>query len=160
MKVGILSDTHIRRGRTLPPFVWETLKDVSFILHAGDIVTESVLEELKMLAPVIAVKGNGDWLVDGLTEKVIVELGTLKVGITHGHLGKGTNTPERAYRTFKDDRVDVIVFGHSHIPYKCFHNGVLLFNPGSTTERRSQPHFSMGMMIIEDGYFDVQHLYF
>jgi hypothetical protein len=160
MKVGILSDTHIRKGRIIPRFVWEALVDVDTILHAGDIVTESVLEELGLLAPVIAVKGNCDWWVEDLPAKTIIQLGNLKIGITHGYLGKGNNTPLRALNTFLEDEVDMIIFGHSHIPYKTFLNGIMMFNPGSPTERRGQPHFSMGLMTIEDGFYDVQHLFF
>ncbi|NLI91805.1 MAG: metallophosphoesterase family protein [Peptococcaceae bacterium] len=160
MKVGILSDTHIRKDRTLPRFVWESLLGVDKILHAGDIVNENVLEELALIAPVIAVGGNCDWWVKDLPDKIITDLGPFRIGITHGYLGKGSNTPERAYNTFSEDHVDLIVFGHSHIPYKSFHHGILLFNPGSPTERRGQPHYSLGMMTIEDGVFDVQHLFF
>ena len=60
MKIGILADTHIRDG-SLPLLVWNALEDVQMILHAGDILIESVLEELSLLAPVVAVKGNCDW---------------------------------------------------------------------------------------------------
>lgn len=160
MKVGILADTHIRKGRTLPPFVWDSLSDVDIILHAGDLVSESVLEELSVMAPVIAVKGNCDWWVEDIPDNTITDIGSLRVGLTHGYLGKGNSTPERAFNTFKNEKVDMIVFGHSHIPYKSFQDGILLFNPGSTTERRGQPYFSLGIMIIEDGFFDVQHLFF
>jgi putative phosphoesterase len=160
MKVGILSDTHIRKGRTLPQFAWEALSDVDAILHAGDIVTDSLLEDLRIMAPTIAVRGNCDWLVEDLPDKTISQLGSLRVGITHGYLGKGSNTPERAYNAFVEEQVDIIVFGHSHIPYKSFQDGRLMFNPGSPTDKRGQPHFSLGLMIIEDGFFDVQHLFF
>ncbi len=129
MKVGILSDTHIRKGRTLPLFVWDTLSDVDIILHAGDIVTKSLLEDLK-------------------------------IGMTHGCHGGGKNTPEKAYNVFREDNVNLIVFGHSHAPYKSFINGVLLFNPGSPTERRGQEHYSLGILTVEGDVFDVQHLFF
>jgi putative phosphoesterase len=160
MKVGILSDTHIRKDRSLPRFVWETLEGVDTILHAGDIVSDGVIEELSLIAPVVAVRGNCDWLVENLPDQIVMDLGGIKVGLTHGHLGKGGSTPERAYNTFKNEQVRLVVFGHSHIPYKDFHNGILLFNPGSTTERRGQPHFSLGMLEIEGDRFDVRHLFF
>ncbi len=160
MRVGILADTHIKKDRILNRFVWESLIGVDLILHAGDIVTDGVIEELALIAPVIAVRGNCDWWVDDLPDKVIKDIGSLKVGLTHGHSGTGRNTSDVAYNTFKKDNVDIIIFGHSHIPYKSFNNGVLMFNPGSTTERRGQPHFSLGMMVVEDGFFDIQHLFF
>lgn len=161
MKIGILSDTHIRQGRTLPSFVWKILSDVDTIIHAGDITSRALLEDLETIAPVISVRGNCDWSFADLPDKIIAEVGSLKIGITHGALGNGKNTPEKAYNNFIHDNVDVIIFGHSHIPYKYFYEGVLLFNPGSTTERRSQPRCSMGLMTVKDRrVYDIQHLYF
>lgn len=160
MKVGILSDTHIRKGRVLPQFVWEALVNVDMILHAGDIVSDSLLEELAVLAPVVAVRGNCDGWVGNLPEKAVTQLGFLKVGITHGYLGKGNDTPERAYNTFLEDQVDIIIFGHSHCPYKNFHQKILLFNPGSPTDKRGQEYHSMGILIVEDKSYDIQHLFF
>lgn len=161
MKIGILSDTHIRQGRTLPSIVWKTLSDADTIIHAGDIVTRALLEDLEMLAPVIAVRGNCDWSLTELPDRIIAEVGSLKIGITHGASGNGKNTPEKAYNCFIQDDVDLIIFGHSHVPYKSFFDGVLLFNPGSASERRSQPRCSMGIMTVKDKrVFDIQHLYF
>jgi len=160
MKVAILSDTHIRKGRSLPAYVWNVLSDVDTILHAGDFVTESLLEELKELAPVVAVRGNCDWLIEGLPDRAVFTLEHLKIGMTHGFQGKGKNTPERAYNTFQEDKTDIIIFGHSHVPYMNIVNGVLLFNPGSTTERRGQEYYSMGIMTIEKDDFDIRHIKF
>ncbi|NLP43807.1 MAG: metallophosphoesterase family protein [Peptococcaceae bacterium] len=160
MKVAILSDTHIRKGQTLPQPVWQALADVNTIIHAGDFISEKLLEDLRIIAPTIAVRGNCDWLLGELPDKAIVQFGELKVGITHGYQGKGSSTPDRAYNTFIEDQVDMIVFGHSHIPYKNYINGVLMFNPGSPTEKRGQPYFSIGLMTIEDDSYDVRHVFF
>jgi len=160
MKIGILADTHIRKGRNLPPVVWETLAEVDMILHAGDIGSSSFLKDLESIAPVIAVKGNGDWMMEGLPEKAIFNLAHVKVGMIHGHQGPGQNTPQRALNTFAQDRVDVIVFGHSHIPYKTYTSGILLFNHGSPTEKRGSEFHSMGLMNINDSDFDIQHIFF
>lgn len=160
MKVGILADTHIRRGRNLPKFVWETLSEVDLILHAGDIVSVSFLKELELLAPVIAVRGNGDWMIDDLPDRVVFDLEHLKIGLTHGYEGPGKNTPQRALNTFAKDKVDIIIFGHSHMPYKTYTSGILLFNPGSPTEKRRAEFHSMGIMNIKDNSFDIQHVFF
>jgi len=160
MKIGILADTHIRQGRSLPSFIWDSLADLDMILHAGDILTKNVLEELSLLAPVIAVKGNGDWLLSDLPDKIITSAGNIKIGITHGYLGRGKNTQDRAYNTFRGNQVDVIVFGHSHVPFKSVFNGITLFNPGSPTDRRGQPNYSLGILTVEDEVYDIQHLFF
>lgn len=160
MKIGILSDTHIYKGRSLSGFIWDALSEVEMILHAGDIVTESFLEDLKSIAPVTAVRGNCDWQIDRLPDKKICRLESLRIGLTHGFQGKGKTTVERAYNTFAEDRVDLIVFGHSHIPYSALFHGVRMFNPGSPTEKRGQTYFSCGLLTIEGGKFDLQHLFF
>jgi predicted phosphodiesterase len=77
-----------------------------------------------MIAPVVAVRGNGDWWVEEFRSQDYSN-GESENRITHGYLGKGNNTPERAYNTFAADQVDMIVFGHSHIPYKGYKNGIL-----------------------------------
>lgn len=160
MKIGVLADTHIRQGRSLPSFVWDSFADVEMILHAGDLLIESVLEELSLLAPVVAVRGNGDWLLSNLPDKTITAIGKINIGITHGYLSKGKNTPERAYNTFRGDQVDLIIFGHSHVPYKSVHNGITLFNPGSPTDRRGQPYYSLGILTIENESYNIQHFFY
>lgn len=160
MKIGILSDTHIRYGKSLPNYVWDALEDVDMILHAGDILIEGILEDLEILAPVVAVRGNCDWELSDLPETTIVSAEKIKIGITHGHLGRGGSTPQRAYNLFQDQEVDIIVFGHSHIPYKEVYNGITLFNPGSPTDKRGQPAFSLGILTVRDEHFEIYHMFF
>lgn len=160
MKIALLSDTHIRKGGTLPRNVWDEIAQSDMIIHAGDLVSESLLDDLAVLVSVVVVKGNCDWTVNSLPDKIITQFGGLRVGITHGHLGKGSTTPERAYNLFRDDGVDIVVFGHSHAPYNKYHNGVLLFNPGSPTNKRNQPMFSMGVLNVFNDRFEIDHLFF
>jgi len=150
MLVGLIADTHIPfRRRYLPPEVFTAFKNVDLILHAGDLNVPQVLDVLTTIAPVVAVAGNGD---EGLVERLGVSktftLGEYVVGLTHGHLGNEKNTPERALNAFPE--ADVIVFGHSHIPYVNYHGGTLLVNPGSPTDKRRQPHFSVGLLHLKE----------
>lgn len=150
-RVGVISDTHMpRRGRSLPEALQHGLEGVDLILHAGDLVDPSVLEMLEQIAPVAAVCGNSDPLSVRmlLPERRVLQLGRFRVGLIHGHQGIGNSTPERARRAFTD--VDAVVFGHSHIPYCEMKEGVLLFNPGSPTDRRREPHFSYGLLHIAE----------
>lgn len=160
IKVGILSDTHVRKGRFLPSIVWENIADADLIMHAGDIGSKTLLEDLELIAPVVAVRGNGDFLIPGLPEKKIHKIGGLKVGLVHGDQGKGKNALERAYNTFRDYDLDLIIFGHSHIPIKKTVNGLLLFNPGSPTVKRGQKYHSLGILTIQADSFDIRHVYF
>jgi len=155
VRVGVMSDTHITDGRrTIPATVWGAFANVDLILHAGDIARREVLDDLAALAPVHAVYGNVDpfKLATSLPERLTLDLGGARVGLTHGHLGAGRTTPGRARGLFTDVAgLDAVVFGHSHEPYNRVEDGVLLFNPGSPTERRRQPRPSYGLLTIENG---------
>ena len=147
MKIGIISDTH---GRDLPREVFELFAGVDFILHAGDILTTSTLDELRAIAPVEAVAGNIDSTdtVNDLGRKKVISAGSTKIGLIHGDVGSGGNTPERARRAFEAERVDVVVFGHSHQPLIRQVGSVLLVNPGSATDPRQQVQPSVALLHI------------
>jgi len=117
MKVGVLSDTHVpTAARALPPELYDIFKDVDLILHAGDIVELSVLEELRAIAPVEAVAGNMD---DSTVHAVLplkkaLTLGNFIVGLIHG---KYKIDVQREMIRKEFDDVDLIVYGHSHTPF-------------------------------------------
>ncbi len=161
VKIGVLADTHIpSKAKELPEFLIDKFKDVDHIIHAGDIVSLDVIRQLETLAPVTAVAGNVDppELKKLLGENKTVSFGRFCIGVFHGHGSKG-NTLERAISCFKDRSIDCIIFGHSHMPYCAYHDQVLLFNPGSPTNKRRNKQYSFG--IIECGYtLKAQHVYF
>jgi putative phosphoesterase len=151
-KVVVLADTHIRRGssRRLPDSAYAHLDAADLILHAGDIVVGEVLDELRRFAPVHAVLGNNDVELTGLLpETVQHEIEGVRVAMVHDS-GPSTGRAGRLRRRFPE--ADVVVFGHSHIPWNEIGlDGQLLFNPGSPTERRSQPHHTLGALELRDG---------
>src|SRR5665648_338951 len=114
MRIAVLSDTHLREGKSLPSFVWKQLNQIDMIFHAGDLTHMGLLEELSCIAPVKAVRGNCDGWDVTLPDREVIVCEALKIGLIHGDAGKGKSTPERAYLAFKDTTVDLIVFGHSH----------------------------------------------
>ena len=145
--VILIGDTHLPRfGRTLPAPLVEALRGADRILHAGDHTQPFVVDLLEAFGPTDAVAGNNDprELVDRLGREQIVTVERLRIGLTHGHLGSGRTTPDRALYTFSkaDPPVDAIAFGHSHQPLVERRNGVWLLNPGSPTDRRRQAEFS------------------
>jgi putative phosphoesterase len=150
--VVVLSDTHIghRSRRRLPDAAYDHLESADFILHAGDVVVGEVLDELAGFAPVSAVLGNNDHdLVGVLPERRVLELAGARVGMVHDS-GAAAGRERRMRRWFPD--CDVVVFGHSHIPWdRPGVDGQLLFNPGSPTERRRQPHHTLGTLDIAEG---------
>lgn len=150
MKIGVLADTHIPASADrMPRRVLDELKTCDLIIHAGDITEAYVLRELEKLAPVKAVKGNMDSveLRKLLPEKITFEVAGKRIGVVHG-LGAPEKVPDFAAQVFGNS-VDVIVFGHSHLPYNKTRDGVLLFNPGSTTDILRAATCSMGIILIE-----------
>lgn len=152
VKIGVISDTHIpSRGKVIPEIVLKAFKGVDMIIHAGDLLKDYVIYELEEIAPVHAVAGNNDdfFIQDMLGKKRILEVGAVRIGITHGHFGYGGNALKNAINIFKNDAVNCVVFGHSHTPFNEIIDGVLFFNPGSPTDKRWQEYYSYGMLSIQ-----------
>ena len=147
-----LADTHApRRWRSCPPRVAAQLRRADVILHAGDVCTAAVLDELAQYAPVHAVRGNNDgpdvaaW---GAAETVELGLDGVAVAMLHDS-GQAAGRLHRMRRRFPG--ADLVVFGHSHIPLDLSGEGLRVFNPGSPTDRRRQPHGTLGVLQIEAG---------
>jgi uncharacterized protein len=152
LRVVAMADTHApRRWKSCPPPVAGQLRRADLILHAGDVCTAAVLEELAQYAPVLAVIGNNDgpdvaaW---GATPTLQVELEELRVAMIHDS-GPAAGRPQRLRRRFPG--ADLVVFGHSHIPLDVAAAGIRIFNPGSPTDRRRQPRGTLGVLCIESG---------
>ena len=150
--VVVVADTHIRRGgsRRLPDAAYPHLERADLILHAGDILVGDVLDELSGFAPVHAVLGNNDVELAGVLPEVVeLTVDGVKVGMVHDS-GTAAGRARRMRRMFPD--ADVVVFGHSHIPWlEPGEGGQLLLNPGSPTERRRQPVHTLATFDVEDG---------
>lgn len=148
MKIAVLADTHIpKRAKALPASAWKIISEADAIIHAGDIVSENFLSSLKEIAPLYAVLGNND-LELSLPEKLEIEIEKVKIAIVHDS-GQSKGRATRMKRLFP--QADIVIFGHSHIPMNTTEDGQLLFNPGSPTDRRMQPKFTMGMLTLSNG---------
>ena len=152
LRVVVLSDTHApRRWKRCPPAVADQLRGADLVLHAGDVCTASVLEELRAYAPVHAVLGNNDgpdvaaW---GAPETLELDVGGLRVGMIHDS-GPKTGRMRRLRSSFPG--CDLVVFGHSHIPMDMAEGGFRILNPGSPTDRRSQPHGTLVVLQVSAG---------
>ncbi len=160
MRIAVLSDTHLRVGKSLPRFVWEQLTQIDMIIHAGDLTHMGLIEELSCIAPVRAVRGNCDSWDVSLPDRDIIECENLRIGLIHGDSGKGISTPDRAYYAFENTPVDLIIFGHSHIPFMEWRNGIFMFNPGSPTDKRRELQYSFGILELTQGQLRAKHSYF
>lgn len=152
VRAVVLADTHApRRWRQCPPGVAEHLRGADLILHAGDVCTAGVLDELAGYAPVRAVRGNNDgpdvaaW---GAPEIQELNLAGLAVAMVHDS-GPAPGRQARLRRRFPAARL--VLFGHSHIPLDQASDGIRIFNPGSPTDRRRQPQGTFGLLHIDDG---------
>lgn len=124
--------------------------EADVVLHAGDIVTGDVLEALAETAPTHAVLGNNDAeLVGVLPERLVLELAGVRVAMVHDS-GPRKGRQARLHRAFPD--ADLVVFGHSHIPWSAPGlDGQWLLNPGSPTQRRSQPRPTLATVDLSAG---------
>ena len=161
MRVVVLSDTHgPRRWKSCPPRVAGYLRTADLILHAGDVCTAKVLDELAQFAPVTVVAGNNDGpdvIAWGATPTAALEVDGFPIAMIHDS-GASAGRLARLRRTFPGARL--VVFGHSHIPLdESADDGFRIFNPGSPTERRRQPRPSYGVFTIENGFMRGQIVY-
>src|SRR5882672_10343449 len=147
MRLGIISDTH----GLLRPEVHEVFRDVDRILHAGDVGDESILEELKLIAPLVAVYGNTDGsdLRSLLPEVLHETIDGFRFVVTHGHR-LGAPTPDDLKQEYAD--ADVIIYGHTHRPLiRNMPDFSVVLNPGSAGPRRFDLPVSVAIMETEPG---------
>lgn len=151
MRIGVISDTHIPdRAKEIPKKVLEDFKSVDLILHAGDLVNLKVLDILRNLTKEVRVVwGNMDppEVKKNLPEKQIISVENIRIGLTHGY-GAASKLMDIVGDLFKDEKVDIIVFGHAHYPINENKNGILYFNPGSPTDKIFSPFNSYGILEI------------
>ncbi|HEY5783466.1 MAG TPA: metallophosphoesterase family protein [Microlunatus sp.] len=152
MRVVVVSDTHAPRfWKRCPPAVAERVEGVDLILHAGDVCTPEVLDELSAFAPVRVVLGNNDgpevaaW---GAPEMLELDLEGLRVGMIHD-AGPKDGRLARLHRRFPT--AELVIFGHSHIPLDVADDRLRILNPGSPTDKRRQPYRTLAELIISDG---------
>ena len=147
MKIGVISDTHLNiSDDRLEKIVEDHFHGVELVLHAGDIVDLGVLEVFKD-KQVYAVSGNmdPDSVREVFPKKRVVEIEGRRIGLIHGW-GSPSGLEEKLLLEFED--VSCIVYGHTHRAMNEVKGGVLLFNPGSPTDRRFARHNSVGILEI------------
>lgn len=144
MRIAVLADTHVSRLEHLPKKVIDAFSTVELIIHAGDFTNVQVLKELKRLMGVKAVYGNMDSmeLKTVLPVKEIVEIENKRIGITHGS-GGPWGIEDRVRKMFESDRIDIIIYGHSHQSQNKVINDILFFNPGKATD-------SFGILTVDE----------
>ncbi len=174
-RLGIISDTHLSETgkRALPPRVFELFRGVDFIIHAGDFTSRRAISDLETIAPLVGVRGNNDPAHLELPRSRRLEVEGAVIGLAHGDRGqnlhehplgqfRGNNsTAANALSLFEfEDDVSCLIFGHSHNPLIAWHRvrgrEMLLFNPGSPTDKRWGPHYACGILQIDEDRLEPQ----
>ena len=153
MRLVLMSDTHIPgRARRLPAVVLAAVAEADVVVHAGDWVGEQVLDELLGASrSLVGCVGNNDGpaLRRRLPQVARTELDGVRIGVVH-ETGDAARREVRCSAAYPD--VDVLVFGHSHIPWDTTApNGLRLLNPGSPTDRRRQPYGTFVTAVADGG---------
>jgi putative phosphoesterase len=145
MRIGVISDTH----GLLRPEVFEAFAGVDHILHAGDIGSTDVLDDLRAIAPVTAVAGNIDGFRCGdAVETARVSLGGVRFFLTH-ILDRPHSPRREVLAELRRAPADIVVFGHSHLPHDELIAGVRYLNPASAGPRRFD--YPVSVALIDDG---------
>ncbi len=153
VRLLLMADTHVpKRARDLPEQLWREVDTADVVVHAGDWVHEPLLDELEQRsAHLVAVHGNNDGpgLRARLPEVAREEVGGLRLAVVH-ETGPAKGREQRCEKEYGD--VDLLVFGHSHIPWDTTTgSGLRLLNPGSPTDRRRQPHCTYQTLTVAGG---------
>lgn len=162
MKIAIISDTHIRKNtEKIDSLISIHLKDIDSIIHVGDYVDKKVVDKLKEHKDFIGVYGNVDSkeIKEELNEEELIEVNGYKIGIFHGH-GNNRSTIDRVHERFRNQKIDIIVFGHSHKPIIKTENKVLFLNPGSPTDKRREKWFSFIILELKENMINAQLRFF
>ncbi len=146
MKIGVVADTHSKK---LPLQLVRDFKEVAFIIQAGDMCDESGLRQLLEIAEVKGVCGNMDDEKIGkkFPHRCILTCGGCRIGVVHGR-GPKDQVVKFVQEEFRDEKVDIVIFGHTHEPFNERIGSVLYFNPGSPTDEIFAPYRSYGMLEV------------
>lgn len=156
MKIGVVADTH---SKELPKQMLSDLKTVDLIIHAGDFCEVDDYKVFAKIKDVKAVYGNMDnaEIRKLFPRRQILKLGAFSVGLFHGE-GPPKTILEKVKEEFQKDKVDIVIFGHSHHPLNQTDGNVLYFNPGSPNDKVFSPYCSYGIIEITDKDFLAKHI--
>lgn len=150
IRIGVLADTHlpdsVEAHDFLQDIVASCMAPVDLILHAGDLVAPELLSSFDR-CPVHAVRGNMDPASPGIPFKKTLVVGGFTIGLIHGW-GPPEGLEQRVLAEFDQVKLDCLVYGHSHVAACHRRDGLLFFNPGSATDRRSMAFHSVGLLEV------------
>jgi putative phosphoesterase len=153
LKIGVLSDTHVQNISELPPVMVDSLRTTDLIIHLGDYDSEDLIDDLSRLGDFHGISGNHDGpeIRSLLPEQDIIEINGKRLALVHGH---GCVVPfgfkYGLLKRFRGERIDAVLYGHTHVAKNHFKSGVLFFNPGSAVGRFPSWYRSYGLLTITE----------
>ncbi len=162
--IGVVSDTHFPRfGHVLPRALERGLRAarVDRILHCGDLTDLLAVALFEAIAPFDAVAGNNDGpeIRERFDRRKILLVEGVRIGMVHGDGKRGT-TFDRALDAFAGEKVDVVLYGHSHRPHIARVGGWLVANPGSPTDKRLNPRYSYAILTVDGTHAEIALRYY
>lgn len=149
MRIGVISDTHVRYLSELPDSLIKSLSSMDMVVHLGDFHSEDLVNDLKEITNFRGVAGNHDRHIPGLPEKDMVPVNGKKIGIVHGH---GCAFPfgfKWGLLSQFEEKVDAILYGHTHSVRNIVEDDMLFFNPGSVCGRFPAMRRSYGILTVD-----------
>jgi putative phosphoesterase len=153
LKIGVLSDTHVDDISELPSDVVNSLRKTDLIIHLGDYHSKELVDELKQFTDFHGIAGNHDGpsIRAVLPDQDIIEVNGKRLALVHGH---GCMMPfgfrHGLLKRFKGEKIDALLYGHTHVTQNHFMSGVLFFNPGSAIGRFPSRNSSFGILNITE----------
>ena len=150
--IAVIADTHVNRLDELPPELQAAMETVDFIFHLGDFASPEILHEMQQRKNFAGVWGNHDRLPvmrEKLNRTEVLEIGGKRLGLVHGTFFP-VGRQRRLKAWFKKHRIDILLFGHSHVVTRKMVDGVLLFNPGTVTCKFPASCGSFGILTLDD----------
>jgi putative phosphoesterase len=153
LKIGVLSDTHVDDISELPYDVVNSLRKTDLIIHLGDYHSKELVDELKQFSDFHGITGNHDGpsIRAVLPDQDIVEVNGKRLALVHGH---GCLMPfgfrYGLLKRFKGEKIDALLYGHTHVTQNHFMSGVLFFNPGSAVGRFPSHNSSFGILNVTE----------
>ncbi|MCS7123399.1 MAG: YfcE family phosphodiesterase [Candidatus Aenigmarchaeota archaeon] len=152
-KILAISDSHINSLDKIPSELIKKFNEFDYVVHCGDFTTKKVVEEFKEFKNFIGTVGNvDDYEIENILEKeVVLDINGFKIGITHPYEGgPPVNIKERILKKFRNEKMDLIIFGHTHFVENSEYNSVKFVNPGSCTGKFPALFRSYAIIEIEE----------
>jgi putative phosphoesterase len=148
--IAVIADTHLDHPESLPPRLRDALAKADLIIHLGDYTSKDFLDELRRLGKFHGITGNHDsaQLREELNQMEVLEVAGKRLGLIHGMIFP-FGTQKRMKARFKEHKIDILLYGHTHLATSRYVDGVFVFNPGTVTAQFPAYRGTFGMINLD-----------